>query len=674
MADDTRRSAAAPPGETPRGDEASATDEVPAIGNSPTTGKASAPGKVPVTDRASATAERSPITFDASSDMTMTGTEAGAETPPGTTLPGATPSGTAASSAASGRRPARAEDVEPAPGGGLGGWIAAVPLRARLVAITAFLLAAGLIITGFLARGIVGEYLVGQVDAQLERQGPTLAKDVLNYGTATTLPSDYYIEYRWADGSLRTPRDERAVEIYGIPDIPDLTYDETVERKGEPFTVRAIKGSEAATRWRVYPLVNADTTDSSAVQSAFVALPLARVDAALELLSRILVLAGLGIVLLGFALAWIMIERSLRQLREIETAAASIAAGDLSQRVPSPPPSTEVGSLAESLNTMLAQIETAFSAREASEARMRQFVSDASHELRTPLATIRGYGELYRMGALDGPDGPDGERVADTMGRVEDAARRMGMLVNDLLVLARLDEGRPIARAPVDVVVLARESAQDLHALDPSREVRLVGLPAADDGGGGGVPRESGRLAASGSDASDDGAGQSRAHRSDPAHRTDRAGPTDTAGPSDPASPADPADPAGPADPATSAVVGPVMVEGDDDRLRQVLTNLIGNVARHTPAGSPAEIAVGHGPDGQAVIEVRDHGPGVADEHAERMFERFYRADSSRNRESGGSGLGLAIVSAIVEAHGGRIDVAPTPGGGLTVRVTLPGG
>lgn len=491
----------------------------------------------------------------------------------------------------------------------LSGWVAGIPLRARLVAITAFLLAAGLIATGLLARGIVGGYLVGQVDSQLERQAPTLAEKVLTYGAATALPSDYYIEYRWADGNLRTPRDERAVEIYGIPDIPDLTYDETVERKGEPFTVRAVQGSADATRWRVYPLVNTNATDSNAIQSAFVALPLGRVDATLAFLSRTLVVAGLSIVLLGLALAWLMIERSLRQLREIETAAASIAAGDLSQRVPAPPPSTEVGSLAESLNSMLAQIETAFSAREASENRMRQFVSDASHELRTPLATIRGYGELYRMGAMNGPDGPDGERVADTMGRIEDAARRMGTLVNDLLVLARLDEGRPMARMPVDLSVLVRESAQDLHALDPSRQVRVVGLAGDDDT---------------------------------------------------------------PQDPATSPADGPLMTEGDDERLRQVLTNLIGNVARHTPTGSPAEIAVGHGPDGQVVVEVRDHGPGVTGEHAERMFERFYRADSSRNRESGGSGLGLAIVSAIVEAHGGRIDVLPTDGGGLTVRIVLP--
>jgi two-component system OmpR family sensor kinase len=228
---------------------------------------------------------------------------------------------------------------------------------------------------------------------------------------------------------------------------------------------------------------------------------------------------------------------------------------------------------------------------------MRRFVSDASHELRTPLATIRGYGELYRMGALDTPD-----KVDDTMGRVEDAARRMGLLVNDLLVLARLDEGRPLRAERVDLVAMADDAAQDLVALDPSRTVRVVGL--------------------------------------------------------------------------TSETVPPALVvTGDGDRLRQVLTNLVGNVARHTPAGSAAELALGtagEGPLARAVVEVRDHGPGVSPEQAARMFERFYRADSSRNRESGGSGLGLAIVAAIVGAHWGHVTTRSPAEGGLVVRVELP--
>jgi two-component system OmpR family sensor kinase len=187
------------------------------------------------------------------------------------------------------------------------------------------------------------------------------------------------------------------------------------------------------------------------------------------------------------------------------------------------------------------------------------------------------------------------------MGRIEDSARRMGTLVNDLLVLARLDEGRPLRKEPVDLVALARDAAQDLHALDSTRAVVVTGLE-------------------------------------------------DGEAPSD------------------------VTVTGDADRLRQVFTNLVGNIARHTPRGSPAELALGTTPDGQALVEVRDHGPGVSPEQAQRVFERFYRADSSRTRESGGSGLGLAIVAAIVGAHQGHVDVTTTPGGGLTVRVHLPVG
>jgi len=313
-------------------------------------------------------------------------------------------------------------------------------------------------------------------------------------------------------------------------------------------------------------------------------------------------MSGLGIVLLGGLTAWVLVERSLRSLRSVEHTAAKIAAGDLTLRVPEAPPGTEMGSLAASLNAMLTQIERAFAAQEASEVRMRQFVSDASHELRTPVATIRGYGELYRMGALDTTD-----KVDDTLFRIEDAARRMGALVNDLLVLARLDEGRPVAREDVDLVALARDSVQDLHALDPTREVAVVPLNAADTDG--------------------------------------------------------------------QQVPSTLVVEGDGDRLRQVVTNLIGNVARHTPAGTPAEIALGMRPDdGVAVLEVRDHGPGLTEEQGRRIFERFYRADSSRTRESGGSGLGMAIVAAIVGTHGGHVEVAPTEGGGLTVRVTLPTG
>ncbi|MFI8528347.1 sensor histidine kinase [Promicromonospora sukumoe] len=471
--------------------------------------------------------------------------------------------------------------------------LSGIPLRARLVAIISLLLAAGLGIAAVATTTVVSSFLVRQVDDELHTAALT---GVPQQRGSQGLPSDYYIQVTREDGSIFTVRTEAAVARYGVPNLPDMTSEEVAAHKDDPFTVSSVGGGS----WRVTAL-SATINQTGEPAVLYVALPLGGIEGTVSILTRTLILSGLGIVLLGGLTAWVLVERSLRSLRSVEHTAAQIAAGDLTQRVPEAPAGTEMGSLAASLNTMLTQIERAFAAQEASEVRMRQFVSDASHELRTPVATIRGYGELYRMGALDTTD-----KVDDTMFRIEDAARRMGTLVNDLLVLARLDEGRPVAREDVDLAALARDSAQDLHALDPTREVTVVPLG---DGG--------------------------------------------------------------------AEAPGKLVVEGDGDRLRQVLTNLIGNVARHTPAGTPAEIALGvpddPASDGAAVLEVRDHGPGLTEEQGRRIFERFYRADSSRTRESGGgSGLGMAIVAAIVGTHGGHVEVAQTPGGGLTVRLTLP--
>ncbi|MFD6179398.1 MULTISPECIES: sensor histidine kinase [unclassified Isoptericola] len=515
--------------------------------------------------------------------------------------PGTTADGRALPADPRSAPPAPPSDGEAAPatGGPTGrahwSWVERLPLRTRLVVITVLVLAAGLILSAVVTRTVVSGFLVDQVDQQLRQSATGLAKLTLQQSDSPTSgpPTDYVVIFRDSTGEISSdpigwPPN---IEKYGTPEIPTETYAEVRERHGEPFTVDGT-GGDTPTDWRVAPLT---FSDGSTKGSAYVALPLAGVQQTVTYLTRSLLFSALGIVLLGGAISFVLVHRSLRPLREIETTAASIAAGDLSQRVPERPTSTEVGSLSASLNTMLAQIERAFSAQEESERRMRRFVSDASHELRTPLATVKGYGELYRMGALDTP-----AKVDDTMERIEDSARRMSTLVNDLLVLARLDEGRPMRHEPVHLVTMARDAAQDLHALDPTREVHVTGLAAG------------------------------------------------AAPPSD------------------------VVVTGDADRLRQVLTNLVGNVARHTPAGSPAEVAVGRAPDGAAVLEVRDHGAGISPEQAKRVFERFYRADSSRNRESGGSGLGMAIVAAIVGAHQGHVSVRETPGGGMTVRVLLP--
>ncbi|WP_222428398.1 HAMP domain-containing sensor histidine kinase, partial [Isoptericola variabilis] len=471
-------------------------------------------------------------------------------------------------------------------------------LRARLVAIIVLLLALGLVLAALATRAVVSNYLVDQMDEQLKQAAREVTELVDPSASGTRIPSEYVLVLRDADGATSSPIAwQQTIDKYGTPLVPDEQVAEAAGRGLETFTTGST-GGVVATRWRVVSVPVLLTSGAGTQEgTAYVALPLAGVEETVAFLSRSLLASGVGIVVLGGLAAYLLVHRSLRPLRRIESTAAAIAAGDLSQRIPPQPASTEVGSLAHSLNTMLAQIEQAFAVQEASEARMRRFVSDASHELRTPLATIKGYGELYRMGALDTSD-----KVEDTMGRIEDSARRMGTLVNDLLVLARLDEGRPMRHEPVDVVAIARDAAQDLHALDPTRTVSVTGLH--------------------------------------------------------------------PGDAAPSGLV----VTGDADRLRQVLTNLVGNVARHTPAGSPAEIALGTTAEGQVCVEVRDHGPGVSAEQAGKIFERFYRADSSRNRGSGGSGLGLAIVAAIVGAHHGHVGVAETPGGGLTVRVLLPAG
>jgi two-component system OmpR family sensor kinase len=342
---------------------------------------------------------------------------------------------------------------------------------------------------------------------------------------------------------------------------------------------------------------------------------------------------------------------------------------------------------------MLTQIEGAFAARAASERRMRQFIADASHELRTPLAAIRGYGELYRIGALASP-----EELAGAMRRIEDEAARMGYLVGDLLQLTRLDEGRAMRRELVNLCVLAADAAADLKALDRDRIIRIIPLTSPDDATAN-PPHSGGALppARSGDPTQPTPTGQpgepttqptptgrpAQPTRPAPTGRpTQPTRPTQLTRPAQPTQPA-PLGPVTPADqsPATASAANDVWVTGDSGRLRQVMTNLVGNVARHTPSASPVEIAIGTaGPTPErpwpvGVVEVRDHGPGIPADLTAKVFERFFRLDASRSRDSGGTGLGLAIVASVVAALGGRVSVRPTdPMGGATFRVELPSG
>ncbi len=301
----------------------------------------------------------------------------------------------------------------------------------------------------------------------------------------------------------------------------------------------------------------------------------------IELLVTLVVLAAIA----GVGL-WV-VRLGLRPLREIEATAAEIAAGDLTHRVERAEPKTEVGRLGLSLNAMLAQIESAFRAVEESEARLRRFVADASHELRTPLAAVRAYAELFGRGAAARPE--DLER---SMAGITRESERMSLLVDDLLLLARLDEGRPLAREPVDLAAVVGEAVDAARVVDAGRPIDVSLEPAA--------------------------------------------------------------------------------VVGDRDRLRQAVDNLFANVRAHTPPGTPVAVGLRR-VDGRVELSVADSGPGLGEEQAARVFERFYRVDGSRARGSGGVGLGLAIVAAVAHAHGGTVATRPTPGGGATFVVSLPG-
>jgi len=353
------------------------------------------------------------------------------------------------------------------------------PLRVKLVAALLVLVAVALTVTGLAANTALRRYLIGRVDSQLLLVGSETAARV-NRGfvigrgpVRAEQPSAFFVLVSGPDGQ---PQQEIPASLrpnQSPPALPRITPALVAARAGQPFTVTDRSGTQS---WRalVVPLRGGAGTVT-------VAQSLADVHSTVGRLAAIDALVGVVVLTVLAGVGFLVVRSSLRPLVEVERTAEEIAAGHLERRVPARDPRTEVGRLSRALNSMLGQIESAFRAREtseaaarASEARMRRFVADASHELRTPLTSIRGFAELYRQGAVDGPDG-----LARIMRRIEGEATRMGLLVEDLLLLARLDQDRPLSRRPVDLAALAQDAVHDARATAPDRPVRAAALPGA---------------------------------------------------------------------------------------------------------------------------------------------------------------------------------------------------
>ncbi len=501
------------------------------------------------------------------------------------------------------------------------------PLRTKLVAAVLALVAAALVAVGVISSWALRRYMIGRIDDQLRQTAQHFDIDSVPDYSGNSYISTFVPPTAW----LVTIKDDNANgKVYPLSlttgELPRWPHGVTqfLAVPTVPYTARSLDGTIT---WRLF------ATPVPGGELLFLGQRLNDVNGAVNRLITIELVVGISALLVLSSVGVEVIRRGTRPLVDMERTATAIAAGDLSRRVPEYEPGravprTEVGTLGRALNAMIGQILGALQARAQSEAaaqaaavqareaadaaqrsevrarrseeRMRQFAADASHELRTPLTTIRGFAELYRQGAAREP-----EAVARLLRRIEDEASRMGMLVEDLLLLARLDQERPLERLPVDLRVVATDAMVNAQAIAPDRR---IGVEVAPD-------------------------------------------------------------------------TGPLLVIGDDLRLRQVVTNLMSNALSYTPAGTPVTIRLAtEGGNGAAtaLLSVVDEGPGLDPEHAERIFERFYRGDSARTRNSGGpaapagTGLGLAIVAALVKAHGGTVELADTPGHGATFHVRLP--
>ena len=472
-------------------------------------------------------------------------------------------------------------------------------LRSRLLLATLVVVAIGIGTSDFVAHASLKNYLIKQVDTQLTGVANGSVGRLNRAGIEPNANEDD------ANGSpFRIVRPLRGVPTETLVTLLDsngnelgrlggdisnssqtmrfngFTTAKVAATNGLPFTVKGVKdGGDTRAIAQVLP---------TGLGSIVVAVSLAGVDRTLHEMTWLFLLISLIILVLIAFLSRFIIRISLRPLSEVEGTAAAIAAGDLSARLPDNNPKTEVGKLTRSLNTMLSRIEESFAVRVASESKLRQFVADASHELRTPLTAIRGFAELHRQGAVEGV-----EKTKELIGRIEKESIRMGSLVEDLLLLARMDEARPVSMEPVDLTHVLEECIASASA-------------------------------------------------------------------------------AGPDHPITADIEPDIFVLGDNKRIHQAIANLLANARTHTPLGTKITVRAKSGED-DTRVSVSDEGPGLSPADQKKIFERFFRADPSRQRSSGeGSGLGLSIVDAIMKLHGGSVSVESELGRGATFTLTFP--
>ena len=467
-------------------------------------------------------------------------------------------------------------------------------LKNRLVLGVSLLAALGFLVSGILAQSAYRTFLMQEVDSQLTTIVESSLLRLDRAGIEAEEGADAGRPFR----PLEPLRGVPTAAVITLIDFQgqilgsvggdlsaskiEIALDRVLDRDsyGVPFTFES-----GNSHYRVLALEL-----PSRVGIVIASISLEDVDDSIARLQYLMLLIGVATMILIIVLSRRAITISLKPLAAVESTAEAIAEGNLSARLPIAKPETEVGRLVGSLNQMLTRIEDSFAVRVKSEEKLRRFVADASHELRTPLTAIRGFAELHRQGAVTGE-----EKTRELIGRIEDESIRMGTLVEDLLLLARLDQSPEIEREPVNLNELIHSASESARASSPEHQISMI------------LPDEE------------------------------------------------------------------LFILGDRNRIFQVVANLLENARNHTPAGSSIQVSLTESED-EIKIEVADNGPGIDKHDLERIFERFYRADSSRTRtrKSEGSGLGLSIVKAVMQAHGGDVTVDSTMGVGSTFTLHFP--